>query len=66
MSRPQWWRRKQFEAEGIRDADDAGELIRKMYDNARRLFPMETPTWVRRKIAGKLGICLRTVANWTR
>lgn len=66
MSRPQWWTREPFSSAGVRDADHARVLIRKMYNDARRLYPAETPTWIWRQIAAKLGISLRTVANWTR
>ena len=66
MSRPQLWTREQFNNEGIRDADHARELICKMFRDARRLYPADTPTWIRRQIAAKLDISLRTVANWTR
>jgi hypothetical protein len=66
MSRPQWWRRNHFEAEGIRDADHARQLICKMFRDARLRYPKETDTEIRRIIAEKLGLSLRTVTNWTR
>jgi hypothetical protein len=66
MSRPQWWRRKQFEAEGIRDADHARQLIGKMFRDARRLYPTETDSEIRRIISAKLGLSVRTISNWTR
>jgi hypothetical protein len=66
VSRPQWWTREQFESEGIQNAQHAQQLITKMLRDARQVFPMETDTELRRIIAAKLGISLRTVLNWTR
>jgi hypothetical protein len=66
MSRPQWWTREQFKNEGVRDADHALQLIGKMFRDLRRRFPQETDTELRRWIAEKLGLSLRTVANWTK
>ena len=66
LGRPPWWTREQFRNEGIKDADHARQLIHKMFGDAQQLYPMETATSLRKIIAEKLGVSVRTVLNWTR
>ena len=64
--RPEWWQDPRFKNENIRDSAHAKQLLETMLRKLRTSYPTESDTKLRQRIAERLELSLRTVANWTK